>query len=252
MQKKISKINICIYLVFWILLPYTAQAKSISVCTPMDNPPYAFYNEKGQREGYNIDVLNDLNLPFEIELKELDFATSVAALAQDVCHMLLFPISPERAANYPYITMSNALMEAGLHALVLKESYITNNADLAYSIIGLLKNSSAEKYALHKLSGSTIFALGNAQDLIKLLQEGEIECILGNKPFLEYLMSRHDHLRMLTPSLAPAKYAFAISKDREDLLDIINEKITFLHKNGKLDKIYAQWFTAKQNSAKAE
>ncbi len=262
MQKNLPKKHIYLYFIFWLFFSASAQAKSISVCIPMDNPPYAFYDTQGQRDGYNIDVLNNLDLPFEFVFKDLDFATSVAGLAQNICHMLLAPISPERAAKYPYIEMSHTLMDAGLHALVLEQSHIMSNADLQYSIVGLLKNSSAEKYALNKLSGSTIFALPNAQDLIALLREGEIESILGNKPFLEYLMSYNAKLRMINPSLAPAEYAFAISKEHEDVLHIINEKIELLREDGKLNKIYTQWFiansakpqekTTEQNSPKAE
>ncbi len=222
-----------------------ATTNSIIVCVPMDNFPFAYYKENGEKAGYSLELLDALNLPYTIELTTPDFATSMAGLTSGHCSLVLAPILTSTTKRSTHYTLSQPIMPANLHALVLHDSPINDISDLQYSIIGVLKNNSAEKFAFKEYKGSTIFALNREKELVNLLLLGEIEVIIGTKPFLDYLSSNHEQLRILDKHLYSQKYAYALTLQQEFLQQTFNKNLQQLQDNGTLEKLYAKWFTTK-------
>ncbi len=240
------KQNILFATLFLTLAPLPSYATpQLRVCLPEENAPYAFVDDEGIRRGFDMDILDALQLPYDVEFIPQEFATALAMLDNDTCQMLLSShmITPTMKKRFLF---SSPHLQSNLHALVLEQSPLESNDDLHYSIVGVLKGSSAEKFAFTKLTDSTIIALTREEDLISLLLNGEIETVLGDRTFLQKVQNEHEDLHLLEPQLKEQLFGYIFSKKHLTLRDEVNEKIKHLEQAGVLTKIYEQWFEQKE------
>lgn len=107
-----------------------------------------------------------------------------------------------------------------------------NIADFWVSDEGNVKPSKINRY--------TKFAQ-TAEDL----KNGKVDCIVMDKYPAEDLVEANDTLMILDGTLFEDKYAIAVKKGNKELLDQINETITRLTEEGKIEE-----FTANHTSSK--
>ncbi len=236
--KKICLLLLCLFA--FSVRPSFAEGV-LPICVPEDNPPYAFVDDDGVRRGFDIAVLEAMQLPYSLVFIPADYATSLVMLEEGTCRMLLSsrmitsPLKARFIASAPHL-------EADLHALVLQHSPLDENEDLSSSIVGVLKGSDAEKYAFSVLKNSTIIALKNENSLVHLLFNGEIEAILGNELLLKTIMQNFENMQILEPPIKEQDYCYIFSKREHELRDVVNEKVQQLEAKGTLDTLYVQWF----------
>ncbi len=218
-----------------------SSGQALRVCILEDDPPYTFQDKNGQWQGYDVDILRAFNLPYSIEFIGTGFATSLAMLDREQCSMFLasIPLTEERKKrflfSYPHIT-------SNLHMLVRRNSPITRAEQLQYVIIGVLKGSLAEDYALENFPKSTIFALRHESKLIKLLYDGDIDVLIGDRPKLHEIQGVFPDLHIVEPPLKEQQSVFIFSKNSKELRDIINNKIIEIEDEGILLRLYDAWF----------
>ncbi len=217
-----------------------AQA-SLRLCVLDNNPPYMFFDSEGNRHGFDMDLLEALNLPYTYQFMSRDMATSLVMLKNKACDMLLSSklITPEMEERFLF---SDAHLQSDLYALVLKESPLQSTQMLSSSIVGVVKGTSAEKYAFEELSGSTIIALKKGVDVFALLRKGEVEAIIGHKVNLQALVEHYDDVMMLQPALQKQYFAFVFSKENTALAEEVNAALDKIEYDETLFELYNKWF----------
>ncbi len=215
--------------------------QTLRVCILEDDPPYTFQDKKGQWQGFDVDILHAFELPYTIEFIGTGFATSLAMLDREQCSMFLasVPLNEERKKrflySYPHVT-------SNLHMMVREDSPFSTAEQLQFAIIGVLKGSTAESYALENFTSSTIIALRHESALVNLLYEGEIDVLLGDRPKLHELQGVFPNLQIIEPPLKEEQCVFFFSKKSTELRDMINQKIIEIEDSGILLRLYDIWF----------
>ncbi len=237
---------------FLVLYPLSCHALStLRVCLPDDNIPYSFMDDEGIRHGFDLDIMKAMELPYDIEFVPEDYATALAMLDNGSCHMLLSSRMITPALKKRFL-LSYPHLQSNLHALVLDQSHLKDNDGLQYSLVGVIKGSSAEKYAFKKLINSTIIALTQKNILVSLLLQGEIEALIGDKTFLLLVQNSHKHLQMLEPYLEEQNFGYIFSKKNEALQQEVSNAVKKLEDEGILAEIYSQWFEPQQQETPTE
>ncbi len=244
-KKRMFLFSICIFSL--CVSPSYAQ-QMIPICLPVDNPPYIFHDEDGVRRGFDIAVLQAMELPYSIEFITTDFATGLAMLDNGSCHMLLSSRMITQRLQDRFL-FSESHLQSNLHALVLEQSPLDSNEDLISSIVGVLKGSPAEKYAFDSLKNGIIYALRHEDSLIDLLENGEVEALLGDKVFLQKIIQNVSGTHILEPSLKEQYYGYLFSKKQKKFRDEVSLKIKHLKDEGLLTALYEEWFENTQNKS---
>ncbi len=230
---------IFIFLAILIFPTLAYSAKPYNICVPIDNAPFAFI-EDDKLQGFDIDLLNSLQLDVEVEILQRDFASSIAGLGNAECDMILsnVTINEDRSKRFLF---AEPHIESGLYAAVLKDSPITDIDTLQYSIVGVLKGSVGEEYAFYQFKGGVIYALRDNANILEMLIDGTIEAILESLPRLQQLQ-KTNNIRILEQSLFEESFAYAFAKKHEKLRDKVNIALQNLQDNGTIDTIYKKWF----------
>ncbi len=225
-----------------LLLPSLSLAKqNINICVPQDNPPFAFMDEQGKLKGFDLDLLEKMQLPYAIKLHPSDLASSFAALGSGDCDMILSNISINENRK-KWFLFAKAHLNTGLHAAVLKNSPTEDISNLQYGIIGVMKGSPAETYAFKHYKRSIIYALRDTDSLVTMLNDGIIEAIIDGLPQLQILIKQNDNIRILDQNISDEHYAYVFAKNREDLQNTVSESITKLIESNQINEVYAKWF----------
>ncbi len=221
--------------------PAQDPTERLVVCVPVDNPPFAFLNEKNELVGFNLDIFAHFDVQQDTHMEIVTFETGLARVQSGTCHMFLANVTRTEEREDTMI-FSRVYMRSGTHALVFKESPITTNDDLVYSIVGALKGSLAEQFAFHNLTSSIIYALRDYTVLTQMLLEGDIEALLGSKPILQTIRDAHTQLHIIEPPLLVEEYAYAFAPGQEHLRDNMDTVLARLQENNSLDALFRQWF----------
>ncbi len=219
----------------------------LKVCVVDNHPPYMFFDSTQKRHGFDMDMFKALNLPYHSEFTSTDMATGLAMLDQNSCQMLLMSMSvtPQLEERYFF---SRPHLQSNIKALVLKESPLQNVEALSFSILGVLRGSTAEKFAFEELKDSTIIALRHKKDLFDLLLNGEIEALLGDELNLRPLIEHYDEIHTLKEPLKVQHFAYAFSKKSQEMSQEVSERLEQMQQDMILSKLYDKWF-AKKNIA---
>ncbi len=237
---------IYIFLFIHLLQSLAFASSDITVCVVPNNAPFAFIDSDDELKGFDLDILEKMQLPYTVTLHRSDVAASFAALDNAQCDMLLSNITITNSRSRWFL-FSTSHLSANLHALVLKESPIEDTANLQYGIIGVVKGSEAEDYAFEHYKSSIIYALSDAKTLVDMLNEGVIEAIIDSLPELHYLVKENKNLRILEQEIAERNYGYVFDKDRNDLRDVVSSAINKLKEDKEIDGIYTKWFTNTTN-----
>ncbi len=239
-----------------LLLPMQSQGEEIPlaldspkerlrICILDHNPPYVFFDENYQRQGYDMDMLQALELPYTLEFFSTDMATGLAMLDNDTCQMLLSNTTMNEQLKERFL-FSHAHLQSNLHALVLAQSPLQSNDALPSSIVGVLRDTPAEDFVFEEFTDATIIALRHGEDLLAALYHGDIEALIDNKLNLMTLQNQHQHTKMLEPALKEQEYAYIFSKKHPELRDEVSAKIERLQQENILLQLHDKWFTKKE------
>ncbi len=230
-----------VFIFFILLLPSLALANStLNICVPIDNAPFAFVDDDEKLQGFDIDMLNGMQLKSKLNLIQRDFASSMAGLGNAECDMVLSNVTVNERREQR-ILFSNPHIKSGVYAAVFDESPINDVETLQYSVVGVLKGSIAEEYAFNQFKGGVIYALRDNVNIIELLDNGTIEAILDSLPRLQQLKKTHK-IRILDQSLFEEHIAYAIAKKHPLLLAEVNSALEKMQNDGTITEIYEKWF----------
>ena len=248
-----------VILLFYHLSPLTALAQNDSVGVreyTQEHPliyeevwdlwPYAFLNDNGEPEGYNVDlvrlIMKRLNIPYIIKLKsseevfndlkdgKSDLTLGLAVGYHDQYGLYgknavtLFTQSVVTPKNKPVqIKTFRDLGKPGMKVIV-------NHTSMCYH---LMKDYGWEENAIPKKDIREVIQQVSAEE------EGQI---VWNTLTLKWLMRRYliDNLQLTPVNMPHGEYKF-MSNDQH-LLDLLDEELTKLNANDELKSLQDKWF----------
>ena len=225
----------------------TTSASRLIIGTSADNPPFEFYTtstDQQQIQGFDIDLMKEIAaiLQKKAEFVNIDFNGLVPALqAQriDVIASAMVPtIERQNVVDFSeiYITMPNAFITlAGID--------MSHDNDLTNKKIGVQLGSTFEltmRAIAERISGITIVSRNRLGDLVQELIAGRIDGVLTEKSVAYAYIKNNSQLSVSLLQGYRGEFAIALPKN-SPLKVYINDALTQLTANGKLDALKEKW-----------
>ena len=246
MKKKALSLFLSLYLIFIQAGPvYALEKKVLKIAGDNNYPPYEFVDEDGNYRGFNVDMMRAIatELGIEIELIPMGWQEAMDALENGevdaVQGMTRSDLREEKFDfSFPLVTNSQAIF-------VLRETnYISTLDDL----VG--KKASFQLGDISYELGRDIKDIDryikiNQEEAIDLLLNGEVDAFVGNRLTGIYYLQREgnfDKVKIVGEPMHITEYCTSVQKGNAEVLDIINQGLDGIKKNGNYDKIYKKWF----------
>lgn len=208
-------------------------------------PPYEFINDKGEPDGFNVDliraIMEELNLPYDLQLANwsnvLDkFEESQVDLITGIAK------SESREDN---LKLSQAHSYIDYIFVCRKSDSIQRVSELSK------KKIIVQRYALpyQKLKrmnyGANLIVVDNMMEGLRMLSEGKGDVAICPDNMAQYIIYKDGltNLSVVDSGWPRREYCFAGTDTR--LLEQINSAILRLKKNGVYDRIHVKWLGEK-------
>lgn len=220
--------------------------KHILIAAEPDYAPYCYINEKGEAEGFAIDLFKAaaLAVNLEVNIKIGIWSEIRKDLEQGRIDALpLVGKTPEREPLYdftmPYLSLHGAVF-------VRKNEVYTDREDLLGKVVLVMRGDNAEEFIRRENITDKIILTNTFQEAFSMLSAGEGDFIIT-----QHIMglSIIDELKLRKITIAPIDlrdfsqdFCFAVNKGNIALRDRLNEGLSILIANGTYDRIRIQWF----------
>ncbi len=235
MKKRI----VLLFTLFGIITQGIAKdVKTIIIRGDDSFPPYEFINDKGEPDGFNIDltraVMEELNLPYDLKLgnwgdmlrqlenKEIDLITGIAAVKERGDKCLLS--KPHSFINYKFV-----YREDEPHPNDLKEMQI------------IVQDHSVPHVKLMSMKHEHTIVVDNMVEGLQLLSEGKGDmAVCSDYMALDIIFKNGLTNLDLVDSHWPV-LGYCYSANDPDLLNRIDEAVLKLKRNGIYNRISTKW-----------
>jgi L-cystine transport system substrate-binding protein len=220
------------------------EAGVLNVGTEGTYAPFTFHNEEDVLTGYDVEVIKEVakRMDLEVEFMETQWDSMFAGLNADRFHLIAnqVGINEDRKENYdfsePY-TYSSAVL------VVPKDSKgITSFEDLKGKKAAQSLTSNYGKIA--EKNGAELVGVEGLAQAIELMKQGRAEATVNDKlAVLDYIKQQGDEeITIVAESDEVSEMAFTFNKDKQELVDAINEQLKAMKEDGTLTAISKEWF----------
>ncbi len=212
-----------------------------------DLPPYGFVNDRGEPDGYHVEMARAIaaamHIPLEITTGEWN--DNIDALERGDCDLLAaLGYDPARedtlAFSIPHtVTSYSIFTREGLVDPPRNETELIGKRVLV-----------SREVIMHNLArrctGVIIVPVEDDKILFTMLENGEADLALhptrvGLRSIANLALSR---VRPTVPPIASFDACFATRRSDRELISAINEGLSLLKENGSHRRIYERWFGA--------
>lgn len=227
------------------LLVEPGYDRVIRVKGDMHYPPYEFLNEKGEPDGFNVElfkeIARELELNYELHLEPWSKVREELETGQiDV--LLGLMVSPKRAEKILF-GIPHSVMTHGI--FTHKDKDYRSLAELKGKDVIVQNKDLMHDYLLETGLTDKIIPVGSQLEALQLLQAGKHDAALIGNFQGSHLISDHRLRNVVVRSsgIDPQKYAMAVSKGNDELLWLLNNGLYQMKANGTYDKLYDKWFS---------
>ena len=225
------------------------KAGKIVVGTSADYPPFEYYNEKFEFEGFDIELMNLIVKELGVEVEFKDFAFEglgdALKLGQVDAVIAALSVTPERAE---VVDFSN-IYYVGKDAILARRSASINDISdlksLEHLRIGVQTASVYENWIQDdfvdegRLPPGNLMVYADISQAVNDLKRGLIDVvIMDQKPADAYF--KQGGVKIVGGGFFPQDFALATRKGSKDLMGEINRTLVKLQNSGAVGKLAAQ------------
>ena len=235
-----------ILIVFLFFLSFNTRAQ-YKILVSTDYPPYNYLNEKGELEGFNIDILNAIqklyNVKFNVEGK--DWKTANILLEEGKIHAIAgahYPGGPDNEYNYTRSVIRTA------HCFLFNSKHRNNiSADVIrtepHPLIVLWQNDVLVRYIRSINPNARFVFVDSYEDVINELDRNDVTCAFSQKISSIYyaFQMKKSYIKAGNEEVLERNMGFKISKNAPELDIMLNNGLEVIMSNGEYQKIYNKW-----------
>lgn len=238
---------VIIILAFLYIIQGTAKdTREIIIRGDSAFPPYEFINDKGEPDGFNIDltraIMDELKLPYDLQLE--DWSDILQQFEKGEIDLITGMAKFESPQNGPS-KLSKAHSYINYKFVCRKDALIQHTKDLSH------KNVIVQRYALpHKKLkdmgyDSHLIPVDNMMEGLNMLSEGKGDMAICLDNMAQYIIYKDGltNLSIIDSEWPLQEYCF-VGTDTQ-LLEQINSALLKLKKNGVYDRIHVKWLGEK-------
>ncbi|WP_313343366.1 transporter substrate-binding domain-containing protein [Sedimentibacter sp.] len=225
-------------------IDWLKKQDSIIYAANENAPPLRFVDEKdNQYKGVVVDYINQISLEIGVDIQTvpMQWNEALESLKKGETHICDMFINEERNNVYlftnPIYNLRTVLLLRKDHNIELNE---INNLKIATE-----KGDYANNYLIENYPDAELVYTHNVAEGYKLLLQGEVDAVIGDEPIITYLMDNDkdiDESKFSNLILYELEVVLAVSKDKPELVSILNKAISQVNKKGSLEEIQQKWF----------
>lgn len=232
----------------WAVNNSKSTGETLSAIVPETFPPYYQLNEKGEIEGFAIDMMNAVSkragfkVEYEIKKTWSDVFREMKEGKAD-----LIPNVGATESREKYLDFTHSVETFRISLFIRKESAakFTSKANLSGKSIGAVKSNVGYKVLL-KLKDFRAVAFDSFEQAYYALLSGQIDALAYPEAVTWNLLSRANEERrveVLGEPLAEIKRVIGVRKGEYEILSALNVAIDELIASEEYVKIYNHWFS---------
>ena len=218
----------------------------LQVCIWPDYFSISYKNQKtGQLEGIDIDLSREFanDLGVEVEYITTHFGIFMQDIQEEKCDIAMFGvgITPERAKVIDY---SEPYLSSSMYGVASRTNPVVDSweaIDQLGVVVCVQKGTYMEGAMLDSLKSAELMAVVNNSQREIEVRSGRADVFITDYPYAQKILQVYDWAKLLSPTQATEQiqYAYAIKKDQALWLARVNEFVTAIKNDGRLEK-YAQ------------
>jgi len=223
------------------------ESGTIVIGTEGTYRPFSFHEGgSGELTGYDVEVAKAVaeKLGVEAQFEETQWDAIFAGLEAGRFAMIAnqVSISPDREESYEF--SAPYTVSPGVIVVRSGDTSIRSFSDLAGKTTA--QSLTSNWFELAEQSGANVEAVEGWAQAVALLQQGRVDATINdNLTFLDYEKSEGPTgLKIAAETDDPAYNAFAFTKDKEALVEAIDEALAELREEGVLAEISEKYFGA--------
>ncbi|MCE1225372.1 MAG: transporter substrate-binding domain-containing protein [Geobacteraceae bacterium] len=236
--------TLSIALLFCLLLPVSALAKTIIVGGDRDYPPYEFLDSNGKPTGYNVELTKAIAevMGLQVEFRLGGWSEQLRDLKEGRIDLLQgISWSEQRAAQIDF-TPPHTIVNHAIFAR--RESPVVSSlAELKGKKITLHRDGIMHEQLIRLGYGPDLLPTPTPADALRLLASGQCDyAVVAMVPGM-YII-RENKLTNLVPvarSIASQKYGYGVRQGNSELQAKMTEGLAILKKTGQYDQIHTKW-----------
>ncbi|MHB2167452.1 ABC transporter substrate-binding protein [Alsobacter sp. R-9] len=224
--------------------PALAQEK-LAVGAYPANPPWQFKNEKGEFEGFEVEMVREISKRLNLtpEISDMGFQALFAATSSGRIDMAIssITITPERLKSQSF---TQAHYDSDLGIASQKAKPIKSPEELKGKTVGVLSTSTGDKWTKEnqaKYGVATIRGYNQQTEMLLDLAAGRVDAVISDVPGMDYSFTKMKDLAVTSRIKTGEQYALMMRKNHP-LLEKVNATVTAMKKDGTLPAIHKKWF----------
>lgn len=256
MKKKVLGVGILIlFLILSVLIigsfksidkPTDDEEKiTLKVAGDYNLRPYEYVNEKGQFEGFNVDIMKAIEkaMNINIELIPMTWADAIEALENgEVDAIQGMSKTKERTNKYAF-TQSTIINS---HAIfVLRETKGVNGIEDLYGLRVAYQEKDVQEETIKEIPGIIPISRSSQTEAIEALLDGHADAFIGNRITAIYYLNsikKTNEVKIVGEPLGETAYGPATMPSNRLAYRLLEEGLNKIKEDEAYDKIYRKWF----------
>ncbi len=226
------------------LLNSIKKRGTIKIGTEGTYPPFTFKNDKGELEGFDVEIANEVakRLGVKAEFVPTEWKAMFAGLDSERFDVIAnqVGINDKRKEKYDF---SVPYTVSGEQIIVHKDNTsIQSLEDLKGKKVGVTQGSNYEEIA--KKAGAEIHYYKGSNEILADLSAKRLEAALNDRLFVaEYLLKNPDkNVKAAGKTFDNSQMGFAFRKGSPELVAAVDKALKDIQADGTYAKISAKWF----------
>lgn len=209
-------------------------------------PPYEFINDKGEPDGFNVDltraIMEELNMPYDLQLE--DWSTVLQELEDKKVDLVTGVAKSEIREDNVKLSRAHSYIDYIL--VCRKDNSIRDKSELSKKKI-IVQRSSLPYRKLEEMNfDANLILVNNMMEGLTMLSEGKGDVAICPDNMAKYIIYKDGltNLNIVDSGWSRWDNCFASADNR--LLEQVNSAILQLKKNGVYDRIHMKWLGENQ------
>lgn len=222
------------------------SAGTLTVATEGTYRPFSFHDETGELVGFDVEIAEAVadKLGLEVRFQETQWDAIFAGLEAGRFDVIANQVSINPEREEKYLFSAPYTVSPGVIVVPEDDDSISSFDDLAGKTTA--QSLTSNWYELAQESGATVEAVEGWAQAVALLEQGRVDATINDElTFLDYEKSDGPTgLKIAAETDDPASSAFALTKDKQALVDAIDDALAQLREEGVLAEISDKYFGA--------
>lgn len=218
-------------------------AGTLTVGSDIPYPPFEYGDPPGY-EGFDIDLINEVadRMGLKTDIRKTAFETIFTDVAQGKFDAVVSAstITNERLQK---VNFSQPYYESAQALLVPDGSDIKTVADLDGKIVAVQNGTTGLDYAKKETDASQVRGYPGGPQAIAAMKAGQTDAAIIDLPVAADAASKGQTGFEVAETIPTGEfYGIALAQDTPEIEKGVNDALSEMKKDGKLDELYKKWF----------